>query len=64
MRNNVEGARRRAKLTQEQLAQECGVTRQTIIAIERGNYNPSLQLAYDLVRALKKRKVEDLFEGP
>jgi len=64
MKNNVEGARRRAKLTQEQLAQECGVTRQTIIAIERGNYNPSLQLAYDLVRALKKRKVEDLFEGP
>ncbi|MFA6329436.1 MAG: helix-turn-helix transcriptional regulator [Candidatus Micrarchaeia archaeon] len=64
MRNHVEGARRRAKLTQEQLAQDCGVTRQTIIAIERGNYNPSLQLAYDLVRALKKRKVEDLFEGP
>jgi len=64
MRNSVERARKRAELTQEELARQCGVTRQTIIAIERGNYNPSLELAFSLAKALKKRKVEDLFEGP
>jgi len=36
------------KITQEELAKNVGVTRATIIAIEKGNYNPSLELAFRL----------------
>ncbi len=36
----------RNEMTQKQLAEEAGVTRQTIIAIEKGNYSPSLELAF------------------
>lgn len=36
------------KLSQEELANKIGVTRATIIAIEKGNYNPSLELAFKL----------------
>lgn len=34
------------EMTQEQLAEKIGVTRQTIVAIEKGNYSPSLELAF------------------
>lgn len=37
-------------LTQEELAKEVGVTRQTVIAIEKGRYNPSLELAFKISR--------------
>ena len=47
-------------LTQEQLAKEVGVTRQTIIALERGKYNPSVVLALKLAKALGAT-VEELF---
>jgi len=47
-------------MTQRELAERAGVTRQTIIAIENGNYNPSVKLALKLARALAVR-VEDLF---
>jgi putative transcriptional regulator len=47
-------------MTQEQLAREVGVTRQTIIAIERGDYNPSLELAFRIARFFEKG-VEDIF---
>lgn len=46
--------------TQENLADAVGVSRQTIIAIERGNYVPSLSLALKLARRFKRR-VEDIF---
>jgi putative transcriptional regulator len=36
----------RDEMTQQQLAEKVGVTRQTIIAIEKGNYSPSLELAF------------------
>ena len=36
----------RNEMTQQQLAEKVGVTRQTIIAIEKGNYSPSLELAF------------------
>ena len=36
------------RITQEELAEEIGVTRGTIIAIEKGNYNPTLDLAFKL----------------
>lgn len=53
----------RAKLdwTQDDLAEKAGVTRQTIIAIEAGKYNPSLTLAFKLSR-LFKTSIEQLFE--
>ena len=42
----------RGDMTQAQLAQACGVTRQTIIALEAEKYSPSLELAFRLARAL------------
>jgi putative transcriptional regulator len=36
----------KGEMTQQQLAEKVGVTRQTIIAIEKGNYSPSLELAF------------------
>lgn len=36
----------RGEMTQQELAEKAGVTRQTIIAIEKGNYSPSLELAF------------------
>jgi len=47
-------------LTQEALAKEIGVTRQTVIAIERGKYNPSLELAFKLARYFDA-SIEDIF---
>lgn len=58
--NVVETARKEAKLTQASLAKCVGVTRQTIIAIEKGNYTPSVLLALKLAQALQKN-VEELF---
>lgn len=48
------------KITQEELAGLIGVTRATVIAIEKGNYNPSLQLAFKLARFFGV-KIEDIF---
>jgi putative transcriptional regulator len=47
-------------LTQEALANEIGVTRQTVIAIEKGKYNPSLELAFKLARYFDT-SIEDIF---
>lgn len=47
-------------MTQENLAKAVGVTRQTVIAIEKGNYNPSLELAFKIAR-LFDAKIEDVF---
>ena len=49
------------QMTQQRLADVVGVTRQTIIAIEGGNYSPSLTLAFKIARAFDL-KVEDVFE--
>jgi putative transcriptional regulator len=48
------------EMTQEELANRAGVTRQTIIALEAGKYTPSLSLAFRIARAFNKR-VEDVF---
>jgi len=48
-------------MTQQQLADKVGVTRQTIIAIEGGKYSPSLTLAFRIARTFGV-KVEDVFE--
>jgi putative transcriptional regulator len=51
----------RAEMTQAELARLCGVTRQTIIALEAGKYAPSLELAFRLARALG-RNLEEVFQ--
>ena len=48
------------RISQEQLAKEVGVTRGTIIAIEGGNYNPSLELAFRLAKFFKT-EIEKIF---
>ena len=50
----------RGDLTQAELARICGVTRQTIIALEAGKYSPSLELAFRLARALG-RNLDEVF---
>jgi len=50
----------RAGVTQESLAEALGVTRQTIIAIEKGNYTPSVILALKIAKFFKQ-PVEDIF---
>ena len=50
-----------AGMTQVQIAETVGVTRQTIIAVEKGNYTPSVLLALKLARALNV-SVEELFD--
>jgi putative transcriptional regulator len=51
----------RAPMTQADLAQACGVTRQTVIALEAEKYSPSLELAFKLARA-RGRNLEDVFQ--
>jgi len=58
--NEVQDHRKRSQLTQEELASLVGVTRQTIIAIEKGNYVPSVALALKLAQAFKS-PVEKIF---
>ena len=53
-------ARVECELSQEQLAEKVGVTRQTISMIESGNYNPTLNLCIEICRALN-RTLNDLF---
>lgn len=48
------------KVTQEELADAVGVTRQTIISLENGKYNASLQLAFKLARFFEMQ-IEDIF---
>lgn len=60
IKNKVNECRTKAGLTQEQLAEAVGVTRQTIIAIERGNYTPSVLLAIKVAKVFAL-SVESLF---
>ena len=60
--NNVRRLRfENGEMTQQQLADRAGVTRQTIIAIEAGKYAPSLPLAFRIARSFGVG-VEDVFE--
>ncbi|USG99815.1 helix-turn-helix transcriptional regulator [Thermococcus argininiproducens] len=60
MKNRLRELREWKGLTQEDLAKALGVTRQTIIAIEKGKYNPSLELAFKIAKFFKV-KIEDIF---
>lgn len=60
MRNLVRDLRGQHGLTQEDLAQKVGVSRQTIISIETGRYNPSIMLAYKIAQAFQQ-PIEQVF---
>jgi putative transcriptional regulator len=61
MKTKIKEYRKELKMTQEELAEAVDVTRQTIIALEQGRYNPSLLLAYNVTKALKRKNVEEVF---
>jgi putative transcriptional regulator len=60
MRTRIKELRARYGLTQEDLARKVGVRRETILFIEKGDYNPSLNLAHEIAKALKTT-IDDLF---
>lgn len=60
MENRIAQLRKERRITQEELADAVGVTRQTIISLENGRYNASLLLAYKLSRYFGLT-IEDLF---
>ena len=51
------------EMTQAQLAQHIGVTRQTVIAIEQGRYSPSLEMAFQIARVFKV-PLDEVFQYP
>jgi putative transcriptional regulator len=59
--NSLQELRNSKHLTQQALADAVGVTRATIVALERGDYNPSLELAFRVSRFFKLN-IEDLFK--
>jgi putative transcriptional regulator len=61
MKTKIYLYRKRLNMTQEELAGIVGVTRQTILALEQGRYNPSLELAFRITRALKAKRIEEVF---
>ena len=60
MKNIIRERRKQLGLSQDELAKKCGVSRQTIIAIENNKYDPSLALAFALADELMLR-VDELF---
>ncbi|MBU0761005.1 MAG: helix-turn-helix transcriptional regulator [Nanoarchaeota archaeon] len=60
MKTRIKEFRAKQNLTQEDLARKVGVRRETIIFLEKGKYNPSLQLAHNIAKALKT-KIDELF---
>jgi putative transcriptional regulator len=60
MNNRIRELRARHDLSQFDLAQKVGVRRETIVFLEKGKYNPSLKLAYDISKVFKLT-IEDVF---
>lgn len=60
LNNHIQQYRQERDLTQEALAELVGVSRQTIISIEKGNYVPSLELAFSLAEVFRTT-VEKIF---
>ena len=60
MHNRIKELRARHDFTQDDLARRVGVRRETIVFLEKGKYNPSLKLAYDIARTFNE-KIEDVF---
>lgn len=61
IKNTVYTLRTKKGLTQEDLAEKVGITRQTVISIEKGNYTPSVLLALKIA-GIFKVSVEDIFQ--
>lgn len=62
IRNEIRALRfARGEMTQQELAERVGVSRQTVNAIEGGKYSPSLEVAFEIARALG-RPLEDVFQ--
>jgi putative transcriptional regulator len=62
MKNHLRELRAQKAWSQSQLAEELGVSRQTINAIETGKYDPSLPLAFKIAR-LFRQPIEEIFES-
>jgi len=60
MHNRIKELRARHNLSQQELAQRVGVRRETIVFLEKGKYNPSLRLAYDISRIFNLT-IEEVF---
>ncbi len=60
MRNHLQHLRQQRKWTQHQLAAQLGVSRQTVIAIEKGKYDPGLPLAFRIATVFGLQ-IEDIF---
>ncbi len=60
IQNSINKLRTEAGLTQQAFAEKIGITRQTVIAMERGGYTPSVLLALKMAKFFK-RPVEELF---
>lgn len=60
MENSVKIARVKAGLTQQQLSEEVGITRQTVSLIEKGRYNPSLKLCLQICYAVNAQ-LDEIF---
>lgn len=60
MNNQIKELRKKHNITQDELANAVGVTRQTIISLESGKYNASLQLAYKIAKHFQMN-IEDIF---
>ncbi len=60
IKTRIKELRARLNLTQDELAEKVGVTRQTLLYLEKGKYNPSLFLAYKVAEVLKST-IEDVF---
>ena len=60
MNNRIKELRAREDITQFELAKKVGVRRETIVFLEKGKYNPSLKLAYDIAKAFSL-SIEEVF---
>ena len=60
MRNIIREKRKERGLSQEELAKKCGVSRQTVNAIENNKYDPTLALAFSLAKEIRTT-VDELF---
>ncbi|HBV99349.1 MAG: hypothetical protein JL50_21680 [Peptococcaceae bacterium BICA1-7] len=60
LKTRIKEYRARLDMTQEDLAKKVGVRRETIVHMEKGKYNPSLKLAFDIARVLDAT-VEEIF---
>ncbi|MGQ0311149.1 helix-turn-helix transcriptional regulator [Streptococcus sp. cx1] len=60
METKIQELRKANKISQAELADEIGVTRQTIISLEKGRYNASLELAFKIARYFGKT-IEEVF---